>query len=1377
MFLRKVGACLLPCYLLAQADSDPASLTNSPASQSSTDFVLPATSNKVWTLGQAYNYHDHSLVLKNVVQGNPGATEGCADYITPGPGEMSVPLIDRCAGIVNIINKYEFSYSVASSLSDIATNMDINAGLQLGLMNGKLDLSLQGQYLKNGVDTESRSHVIMSLKFLSGVKSFDFNKVIPVGLNDYQELTTNLKATHYVKDILYGGSLYADISYKKSDSTTTMVLKAAAEAKYADGDFDASVNGNIGYTSAASEAMEEIQINIFGTPAPIFMPTTLEEFFDFINNYEEFLQNFNPEIPTEQLALSPESEDINKLIGVPVKISMGDITEYAPGPTEILMNIPHDEQIKTVIDQINDITVSKKLAADFLIRIDEFERKTGQRDASIAMKKHTAGLLETTLDIFDTVNSVDLQAVDVDLIPAIEAYNRVGANYPCRRGAMRFGRQIQLAAYDVDVCMPDEEGNQNYCNGNGKCIVTFDNEHPEGDPLACVGTVFKCECDAGWSGDRCDVHVCDNHADVTSIGPCRNNPVSCDVTTSDNGYRCTCSKPFSGNTCEIGYCETAMRDGSIGPCENGSSCTNLPSFPFFQCDCTHTTNNAYRGQYCSVHVCDVDDPCNGNGQCIKTDDGGFTCECFPGYHSENNCEVSYCQRDPVTGSAAPCGEHGSCVMEVNTATSVASIRCDCAPYRRGDRCELHVHCDYETGDPQNPCKNGGQCVEQFEPPYFRCECPDNYLGVTCSEPICNSRLYREDVDFCGRRGCEQLDAPEPGATPIYPNFGMDINRKLKDYYGFGFKCGDCSNHWSGEACEHNICDDPNTNPCKYEYDNQAISGSDSIPKFTGKCVPSKLDHGYTCECFPGWWGQNCEHSVCDGLEGGESFEPCRTGVCTARHDAELGFICEDCAKGWYGDFCDKHVCDNDVDPICKNGGVCSPDEEDEVFGFKCDCIVGTQGRTCEEATPQDELNTQLQQLGIGRKVAVDYKVTTEDIAEMVNQDTLKLAHQNLLHYSHYFKHNKVTKSDQLVSHKCHTPNINEKRWRYSPNQDAWYFFSKQKLDQNAAEKDCKSRGGHLTSVANSEEYMHIRSLVNGESKFWIGMTQMSDGYWRYLDGCKSEDAAKMTKQSVEKCVVIDERRLTSSNCTEPLNYVCKSACSEKNCKNIVTKGYKNYLTDGSTISGSEELSANQIIKFDLLTQGIKFDESSMTNLRNVTCEQRVRETGWFTGFCDSLCNYGMNNCGQKTHLSTVPICAAFGRRGRFVAYSHPSALSFEVTKNSDTCSQFEFTENRPTVSYWSHDEFEKSSKEAEFDSDAKLDAVIINLNGNVKQQEKMVKSKDLVVQHCRHIPSKSKKNSAYFWCNGLKGEDLMISGKEVVIKEVQAFDFDYKYKN
>jgi len=99
------------------------------------------------------------------------------------------------------------------------------------------------------------------------------------------------------------------------------------------------------------------------------------------------------------------------------------------------------------------------------------------------------------------------------------------------------------------------------------------------------------------------------------------------------------------------------------------------------------------------------------------------------------------------------------------------------------------------------------------------------------------------------------------------------------------------------------------------------------------------------------------------------------------------------------------------------------------------------------------------------------------------------------------------------------------------------------------------------------------------------------------------------------------------------------------------------------------------------------------------------------------------------------------------------------------------------VSYWSHDEFEKSSKEAEFDSDAKLDAVIINLNGNVKQQEKMVKSKDLVVQHCRHIPSKSKKNSAYFWCNGLKGEDLMISGKEVVIKEVQAFDFDYKYKN
>merc|ERR1711893_11283 len=102
------------------------------------------------------------------------------------------------------------------------------------------------------------------------------------------------------------------------------------------------------------------------------------------------------------------------------------------------------------------------------------------------------------------------------------------------------------------------------------------------------------------------------------------------------------------------------------------------------------------------------------------------------------------------------------------------------------------------------------------------------------------------------------------------------------------------------------------------------------------------------------------------------------------------------------------------------------------------------------------------------------------------------------------------------------------------------------------------------------------------------------------------------------------------------------------------------------------------------------------------------------------------------------------------------------------------TENRPTVSYWSHDDFMTSSKVAEFDSDAKLDAVVINLDGNVKEQERMVRSKDLFVEHCRHIPSKSKTNSAYFWCNGLKGEDLIISGKEVVIKEVQAFDFDYR---
>lgn len=69
--------------------------------------------------------------------------------------------------------------------------------------------------------------------------------------------------------------------------------------------------------------------------------------------------------------------------------------------------------------------------------------------------------------------------------------------------------------------------------------------------------------------------------------------------------------------------------------------------------------------------------------------------------------------------------------------------------------------------------------------------------------------------------------------------------------------------------------------------------------------------------------------------------PCQHGgTCTDRFNE---YSCQ-CAPGWEGDNCEINVNECQSSP-CVNGGSCM----DDVNRFRCDCVEGYQGTFCEES--------------------------------------------------------------------------------------------------------------------------------------------------------------------------------------------------------------------------------------------------------------------------------------------------------------------------------------------------------------------------------------------------------------------------------------------
>jgi len=130
----------------------------------------------------------------------------------------------------------------------------------------------------------------------------------------------------------------------------------------------------------------------------------------------------------------------------------------------------------------------------------------------------------------------------------------------------------------------------------------------------------------------------------------------------------------------------------------------------------------------------------------------------------------------------------------------------------------------------------------------------------------------------------------------------------------GYSC-ECAPGYTGDNCGSAI-DDCAGNPC--------LNG--------GLC--SDTADGYSCSCAEGFGGTSCEVNVDEC-----SPNPCQNGgVCT---DGVAAFSCQ-CAPGYDGSHC-EHLIDNCEGAPCHNGGTCT----DVVDGYTCSCAAGFVGTNCD----------------------------------------------------------------------------------------------------------------------------------------------------------------------------------------------------------------------------------------------------------------------------------------------------------------------------------------------------------------------------------------------------------------------------------------------
>lgn len=192
-------------------------------------------------------------------------------------------------------------------------------------------------------------------------------------------------------------------------------------------------------------------------------------------------------------------------------------------------------------------------------------------------------------------------------------------NLPCH-----FGLRLHVNVIDAANCSGASGGN--LCSGKGRCIADSFN----GD--------IRCKCCHGYTGPYCqELNAC-------AFDPCRRGNCTDVVEGHGEAFNCTCEAGYTGQLCDIDINECNLPENS-GVCQNGAYCDD--GLNSYICRCA----TGFHGKHCELvsNMCELFKPCENDGNCsrVGVDKESYVCHCAPGFYGRN------CTLNSTTSSLAP----------------------------------------------------------------------------------------------------------------------------------------------------------------------------------------------------------------------------------------------------------------------------------------------------------------------------------------------------------------------------------------------------------------------------------------------------------------------------------------------------------------------------------------------------------------------------------------------------------------------------------------------------------------------------------------------------------------------------------------------------
>ncbi|XP_065674611.1 latent-transforming growth factor beta-binding protein 2 isoform X2 [Hydra vulgaris] len=356
-------------------------------------------------------------------------------------------------------------------------------------------------------------------------------------------------------------------------------------------------------------------------------------------------------------------------------------------------------------------------------------------------------------------------------------------SYICICGGGNQTNPLTGACEDVNECVP-----------NG--VTIFNNPCDRQLPVTlnfttCINTIgsFQCVCPDGYLAPRPeDFYTC------RDLDECSMNQNNCSVNSICNnfggGFNCTCKSGYSTSS---GGVEAVLDQCSnINECSKilclGPSCFCMDTPGSYFCGCSDSGYNLQTFQNGSCICVDVDECYLGksdcdldNGNCINLD-GGFNCNCNPGYVA-NETGFSYTCLDENECITKGC--YNSISVNATCFNEIGCFTCTCPRGYTGNGYMLGTQylsakgpvngtgCNDLDECLQNPCAPNENCTNTIGS--YNCFCDPQFFTIT---------EYNEcqDIDECalGKATC-------PKHSTCQNKIG-------------GYTCV-CDKMYSGQQCE------------------------------------------------------------------------------------------------------------------------------------------------------------------------------------------------------------------------------------------------------------------------------------------------------------------------------------------------------------------------------------------------------------------------------------------------------------------------------------------------------------------------------------------------------------------------------------------------